>query len=700
MADSLEAGSLTARLELDDEDFGSKLDDDKDKMQDFGDSADDLLSVAIKVDDDEVDKIDDAKSKLEDLQSSGDKPLEVKADTSEAESSLGAVEESLGAIQGMMETLGEIALFATAIESADELISKLNEATDAFGELQYASAGAGLKAGGGAGATQQVMDIARQLAPQVGRSPEDIAGVISTLQGYGTPLSSISASSLMPIMNLATLPGGTPESSAQLVDLTQKQYNQYSQSQIADMWAKGLESSNLSQSSMAGIMPTMGLAAKTGGIDLPDLISMYSTENQSRGVSESQITMALRTATNKLSSPLDPATLNDKGKLTGGSGLAKELQDEGVGLDAVSNKSDSFLQKLVNLDKAGADFGKIFGARQGQVLKDIADNASAVESFSNTLDNSQGAAQSYADTMRDTLPEAERRFGESLGELQTQIGSDFAPLKMQLMEDGRSLVDAITQGVATGDFSGVLPALAVLWQDVLSYFQGIDYTQAGQILLQDLQNAWSYATGMFMASDYELTSPFTAIANIIGPTLTHVFDALANAGIDAFNAIGSAAYQTANAISNGIVGAVKDAIGAFAELAGSADTLTGGALSRTLGLTDTSITGSSEGSTVGSPSALAAQQLTMQKGGTISGMGMPALGETIGANVPLSEYPFEALQVVQNSDGSWTLTRGGAGCSSITTVKSSLNGARSSATNLGLPLMSKESSLPILPGCG
>ena len=95
----------------------------------------------------------------------------------------------------------------------------------------------------------------------------------------------------------------------------------------------------------------------------------------------------------------------------------------------------------------------------------------AVESFSNTLDNSQGAAQSYADTMRDTLPEAERRFGESLGELQTQIGSDFAPLKMQLMEDGRSLVDAITQGVATGDFSGVLPALAVLWQDVLSYFQ-------------------------------------------------------------------------------------------------------------------------------------------------------------------------------------------------------------------------------------
>ena len=592
MADSLEAGSLTAKLELDDSDFSDKLDDGKSKMEDFGDTADDKLNVAIKVDDGEVDKIDEAKSKFEDLQSTGDQPLELKADTSEAESSLGEVQGSLEGIQGMMETLGDIALFATAIESAKELISTINDAVDAFGELQNASAGAGLKAGGTPAATQAVMDVAQKLAPEVGKSPEDIAAVMSTIMGSGQSLGSISASSLMPYMNLATLPNVGMQDAARLLTLTKNGFGM-GESQSSDMYAKALESSNLSAGALSSAMPKMLLASKQANIPLDQMLSMMTAENQSKGADATQTAMALFTGANKLTAPLDPMEMNAKGKMAGGSGIAKELQDEGVGLDTINNKSDSFLQKLVNLDKAGADFGKIFGARQGDLLKDIADNAQGIENFSNVLDNSQGAAQNYANTMRDTLPEAEKRFGESMNELQSTVGSEFAPLKMKLLEDGKGLIDAITQGMQTGDFSGVYTALSTLWQDVLNYFQNIDYSGLGQTILKDLEGAWSYATSMFMSSNYELTSPFTAIGNIIGPTLTHVFDTLANAGIDAFNAIGSAAYQTANAISNGIVGAVKDAIDAFAELAGAADELTGGALSRSLGLTDTSITGSS-----------------------------------------------------------------------------------------------------------
>jgi TP901 family phage tail tape measure protein len=573
MADSLEAGSLAVRLELESDDFDNKLDDSRDKMEDFGDTADNKLSVAIKVDDGEVDKIDEAKSKLEDLQSSGDQPLELKADTSEATSSLEGVQESLGSIQGMMEAVGEIALFAAAIESADQLIGKINEAVDAFGELQNASAGAGLKAGGTAAATQQVMDVARQLAPQVGKSPEDIAAVMSTIMGSGQSLGSISAKSLMPYMNLATLPNVGMQDAARLLTLTKNNFG-IGESQSSDMYAKALESSNLSAGALSSAMPKMLLASKQANIPLDQMLSMMTAENQSKGADATQTAMALFTGANKLTAPLDPETMV-KGKMTGGSGIAKELQDSGISLDTINNKSDSFLQKLVNLDKAGADFGKIFGARQGDLLKDIADNAQGIQNFSNVLDNSQGSAQNYANTMRDTLPEAEKRFGESMNELQTTVGEQFAPLKMKLLEDGKGLIDAITQGMQTGDFSGVATALSTLWQDVLNYFQNLDYSGAGQAILKDLEGAWNYATSMFMSSNYELTSPFTAIGNIIGPTLAHVFDTLRDSGIKAFNDLGRGVTTLANAIGSGLVGVLNKAIDLIANLIDAAERLSG-----------------------------------------------------------------------------------------------------------------------------
>ena len=580
MSDSLEVGSLTAKLELDDDEFGNKLDDNKEKMEDFGDTADDKLSVAIKVDDSEASKIDDVKSKMDELQGSGEGALALKADTSEAQSSLGGVEESLGSIQSMMETVGEIALFAAAIEGAAELIGKINECVEAYGELQYASAGAGLKAGGSPATTQAVMDLADEISVRRGHDTTEITDLISTIQGYGTPLSSITAESLTPYLNLADLPNVGMQDVGRLLALTKNNFG-LNEGTASDMYARALESSNLSASSLSSAMPKMLLASKQANIPLDEMLSMMTAENQSKGADAAQTAMALFTGANKLTAPLDPMTMNAKGKMTGGSGIAKELQEEGVSLDAINNKSDSFLQKLVNLDKAGADFGKIFGAKQGDLLKDIADNAQGIEDFANTLENSQGAAQHYSDIMQDTLPKAEERFGDSVERLRTQIGSEFAPLKQELLEGGQGLIEALTQGIATGDFSGVNDALIGLWDRIDNYFSNVDYGQIGQDLERGLKGAIETAINDWNSSNYDLSSPFKALRQIFGP----LFRDMQNAGIDAFNALGNGATQLANVLGSSVVGAINSVIDAFAELAGMADSATGGKISELMGLT-------------------------------------------------------------------------------------------------------------------
>ena len=588
MGDSLEVGSLSARLELDDDEFGSKLDDDKEKMQDFGDTADDKLSVAIKVDDSEASKIDDTKSKLEDLQGAGDNSLELRANTSEADSALEGVQESLGSIQSMMETVGEIALFAAAIEGAEQLVGAIDQCIEAYGEMRYAATSAGLKAGGGAGATQQIMDVAGQIGPQVGKSPEEIAGVMSTIMGYGQPLGSISAQSLMPYMNLATLPNVGMQDAAKLLALTKNNFG-LEEGPASDMYAKALESSNLSASALSSAMPKMLLASKQANIPLDEMLSMMTAENQSKGADATQTAMALFTGANKLTAPLDPMTMNAKGKMAGGSGIAKELQEEGVSLDTINNKSDSFLQKLVNLDQAGADFGKIFGAKQGDLLHDIADNAQGIENFSNILDNSQGAAQRYADTMRDTLPEAEKRFGVSVDELKEQIGSKFEPLKMDALKAGQEFVEALSQGIESGDFTGAIDALAnlksIVQKDVEGFFDNIDYTSMGWKLYSGLQSIWddfiqpalewrgdqtginqalkSMLEPSFRSLKLTATRELLEIQDQFAPlTATAVtdFQLIQSAGIDAFNAIIAVAANMAASVVESVGLAVGESV--------------------------------------------------------------------------------------------------------------------------------------------
>ena len=528
-----EVGRITASLDIDSDDFESKMDDAQSKAESFPDiepkltlddsdytdkideatqKADDLagrdISVPISASDDASNALDDISTKADELSSKEvDVPIRAEG-ADEAQASIEGVESSLNSLQGMMETVGEIALFAGAIAAADELYQSIQGDIEAFGELQYASEAASLKSGGTA-TSPEIQALADQLAVQMGRPSSEIASVIGTMYGWGER--NVTAQNMMPAMNLGYLPGVGMENATNLVETSVKRFGVTAE-QASDMWAKAIESSNISPDAMASTLKRSALAAGTAGLDLPMLLSMLATETQSLGPgSESMVTRALMSASGKLAEPLDTGKLIAATKKTPEhmtyTGLAKELQDEGVSFDTVNSKSDSFLKKLVNLKNAGADFGKIFGVGLGsKMMMDLADHADAIEKTADAYKNSAGTAQESADKMADTWVESIKRMDAGIESLKEKIGGDLEPEAEKLVNfiSGPMLtsINSFYDKLKSGDIKGAIeeafnlgnlvlaspiPALDAWKNDILSY----DWTSVGQEVAKDLGSEMS-----------------------------------------------------------------------------------------------------------------------------------------------------------------------------------------------------------------
>lgn len=581
-----EVAKITASLELDDSDFKDQMEGDQSLAEDLTSTLDDLSDKSLDIDasgvtdalqeaTDSASNFKDATGEIQDTTLDGDSSGYVDA-CNEADDATSSLEDDVASLKDMMATAFDVIEVGAAIAAIGMVGDAVDDLIGKYGELQYAATAASLKAGPGQSATvtPEIQALADQLAVQMGRPSSDIANVMGTLLGYGVSASSMTEQSLMPFMNLGELPGVGAGNAADLIELSSKNFKGVTQQSASDMIARTLESSNIGAGNLAGALSKGSLAANTGGIDLPTLLSMYTQENTQRGFDPSQVNMALTSATNKLSEPLESTTkLNSKtGELTTTyQGLAKTLDDEGISFDTVTNKSDSFMQKLVNLDQAGADFGKIFGARQGQILKDLADNSQGVENFSNVLKTSQGDAAGFASTMEATWPEAMNRVDSAVGSIEEHIGSLLAgpatDLANWLSGPGYQAINTFISALASGDTTKIGAAI----DNIISQLQ---------VLWGQLEH-------------------------------TEGFVALENAGIMAFNAIVHACVDAANAIGSTLYGAIDDVMGAFANLADTAnsalESATGGLLSLN-SLMSTSTSSSSGGNNASDTGVSAAQQ--------------------------------------------------------------------------------------------
>jgi hypothetical protein len=647
MADS-EVAKITASLELDTGDTESQLDDVKDKFEELKDKADECTDLAISVDagdaigtldevqsqlselsgneaminitaDDAISNIQDAEGALSDLQSqvSDVSNVEITANSSEFVGACDQASGSVGNLSGelnlMQDLIGnafeaaEVVAFALAVNAAAEASKEL---ADEWGQMESASTAGGLKAGGNVASmdtyTKEIQDLSMDMARQTGQSPEELAGLISTLLGYGMKTENLNAEALKPFTELGVLPGVGLQNAGELISLSSKAFNTSTQ-QAADMISATLESSNISAGNLAGALSKGGLAAETAGMDLPSLLSVYRQENVMRGFDPSQVNMALMSASSKLSQPLD-VDVNKKGEETY-KGLAKELHDEGIGFDTVNNKSDSFMQKLVNLDKAGADFVTIFGRRQGQILKDLADNADGVNGFSEALRNGKGEAEAYADAVQDNYVQAMNRAGYAATELKDKIGGDLAPTFVNMANwfatTGYEAANSFIKGLETGDFSPFLQKIkeigTQLESEVGNWFNNIDYAKFGDQLANGLEGAWVTAESTLNSVIGEKWTPEQMLGSLnsfgksfmdaVGPsllvgftgalegaapaiaTLETSFEYLQSIGSHAFKDIGNSVQDLADTIYDSLLGAISAALSGLSGLVGAASSL-------------------------------------------------------------------------------------------------------------------------------
>jgi len=345
-----DVATLTARLELEDGDYKSQMEEDKSLAEDFKSTLEDITDRSLSIDTSGV---------TGPLQEAAQAASEYASKTSEITDVAFSVDSS-GAVSGMQEvdsnakTLeGDVAslhdMFSTlftglevaaAIAALYEVQEAVSSLVESYGELEYASTAAALKAGPGMASqiAPSIRKISEELAVQTGGSSEDIATMMGTLLGYGYAPGAMTVETLQPFMNLSELPGVGPDTSANLIAIAEKNFNVTSQ-QAADMIATTLMSSNISAESLLGTMPKGSIAAKTGGMDLATLLSVYQAGNVQRGLDPSMMTQAMFLGAQKLSEPLDIST-NAKGE-TVYKGIAKTLHDEGVDLDILANAIES-----------------------------------------------------------------------------------------------------------------------------------------------------------------------------------------------------------------------------------------------------------------------------------------------------------------------------------------------------------------------
>ena len=374
MTDS-EVATLTARLELDDADFTTKIDDAKDALDDFKTKSDNLTATLNVDDSDFKTSLESASTSLDDLDNK-DVAVKISADASDATTDLQNVSttandldnknvavkveaegatEAKSAIENVStaltnlgeaaEVAGVVAAFALMAEGAIAL-GTIDDDILKFADLQEASTQSALRSGqetveGVEHASKDIMEAAEKYGVASGVEAKQLVPMLASLKQQGLDTSSYEA--VKPYIDLARGMKAKPVDVENTIRTTAAQTGIQDRQRIADVFAKAYMESGLKPADIKRAMAiAQPISKQLGGFE--GEVAMFS-KMQQLGYNPSTVASALSMAQSEFAR----------------GGLDKRLAGAGMPQQNIDTlKSQGIISLIGGMQNKGIDFLKIF----------------------------------------------------------------------------------------------------------------------------------------------------------------------------------------------------------------------------------------------------------------------------------------------------------------------------------------------------
>ena len=490
-----------------------------------------------------------------------------------------------------------IAAVEGMVAAVQGLIGALDESVAKFGEVEAASTQASMRSSTAnttedfLAASKEIQGKSLELAPVLGVNATDLTSILSTFSNTVGGAQNVTAQMLQPIANLSLIEQKNAADIYSSEKLLGKQFGTDDYGNISDIAAKAYARTGLG----VGDMGRTGTMLSGLGMSLEEAFATVGTLTTSTGYGSNLIAKALSNAESEIAKSSSESKTDKSGKVTVKyEGLGEEMSL--AGLDIQAEKAKGLKDALVDMYQSGIDISEIFKGTNGTILEQYAAQQSQIESLTDELITSTGAAGEMGNAIGDTLKTKTEMATIAVDTAKTAFGSLFEEPAKEWQVSVATMANATTEFINDIKNTDIETAIENVTDRAVTYLESLDYKEIGQNLLNWLEGGWNTATdlfGAFLASDTELTGAFSAIKDVFGPTFDSIFTTLKIGGLEAVIALGEGFVSLENAIGGGLTGAVFSVIGALADLAGAADVALGGSLSKIINWADGS--GSAEG---------------------------------------------------------------------------------------------------------
>lgn len=415
------------------------------------------------------------------------------------------------------------------------------------------------------GIKDHVMKVSRELGASTVFDPTQVSDAFGAIAAAGKDVGSMTSEQLRPMLDLAASDmsyGLAP--STQLVMSTMAQFGKTMQDtgEIADIFAKGAAGSGAGLGDYATALEYVGPVAKSTGVSLETTVAMIS-KLRDNGIDASTAGTSLRDGLLQLSK--DTPT------------LSKSLEKLGLSYADVDPRAHTFMETLELLKSKGAnayDLGEIFGQTSVSGVQTLMNLTDETKAFATELENSQGIARTMADLKLDSLEMDLEAAKGAASDLAIGIGERLSPSVRTALQAFSAFAPTIQEFIDAAfdlDFGKIASMLSDVGGQIVDYFKNIDYKAIGNTLHEMLRSAWHAAAGLFstfLSSDTELTGAFSALKDVLAPTVEDIFGTLQIAGLKAFMAIADGAGTMYNELGATLYGLYNNIVAVFAGIAG------------------------------------------------------------------------------------------------------------------------------------
>lgn len=372
------------------------------------------------------------------------------------------------------------------------------------------------------GATGSDLDALNKQAIQLGAdtvySATEAAQGMENLASAGFSTKEIMAA--MPgMLNLAASSGEDLAAASDIAASTLREFNLSADQagHVADVLAQNAAQTNAAVGDTGEAMKYVGTVASSAGWSLESVTAAIG-EMANAGIKGSQAGTTLRSALTNL---MDPSK-------------QQKAAMDAIGFSAydASGKMKSLSQMLSDLQKGTAGLTEqqrdqyiatIFGTDALSGMEVLINNgSSSLDNMTQSLVNSDGAAQKMADTMNDNLKGAVQGFTGSLESLAIEFYQSIDnPLK-DVVKDATDYIGQLTTAFQTSGMQGLIGALGSVLSQALGQIAAVapQVIQLGASLIQSLVsgivlNAPSLAQSAVNIVTTLLTSVFTLMPQVL-----------------------------------------------------------------------------------------------------------------------------------------------------------------------------------------